>query len=101
MCNLAILARLACLVGLQLAYVVVATATAAAAAAEALSKCPGYEASNIQSTKDGLTADLHLAGRSCDAYGKDLDNLRLQVSAETRELFPCQNQSELDPRCSR
>ncbi|KAG5973501.1 hypothetical protein E4U55_000492 [Claviceps digitariae] len=71
------LAKLACLVGLRLAY--------AAAAAEAVSKCPGYEASNIQTTKDGLTAHLHLAGQNCDAYGKDLNDLRLQVAVETAE----------------
>lgn len=70
----------ACLVGLQLVSVVAATA------AEAVANCPGYRASNIQTTKDGLSADLHLSGKSCNAYGKDLDNLRLQVVAETGEI---------------
>ncbi|KAG6184918.1 hypothetical protein E4U27_000767 [Claviceps purpurea] len=69
----------ACLVGLQLVSVVAATA------AEAVANCPGYRASNIQTTKDGLSADLHLSGKSCNAYGKDLDNLRLQVVAETAQ----------------
>ncbi|KAG6001202.1 hypothetical protein E4U21_004623 [Claviceps maximensis] len=77
-CNLA---KLVCLVGLQLACIVAATATGA----EAVAKCPGYEASNIQRTKYGLTADLHLAGKGCNAYGRDLDNLRLQVKVETAE----------------
>ncbi|KAG5999370.1 hypothetical protein E4U54_001887 [Claviceps lovelessii] len=73
------LAKIVCLGGLQLAY------RAAATAAEAAAKCPGYEASTIQTTRDGITAHLHLAGKSCNAYGRDLDNLTLQVVTETAE----------------
>ncbi|KAG5942356.1 hypothetical protein E4U53_007258 [Claviceps sorghi] len=78
MCNIA---KLACIFVLHLAHAV--AAAAAPAAAQAVAKCPGYEASNIQTTRNGLSADLHLAGKSCNAYGRDLDNLRLQVVVET------------------
>lgn len=53
-----------------------------------LTKCPGYKASNVHSNGSGLKADLHLAGPRCNAYGKDLDNLKLEVTVETCELMP-------------
>lgn len=59
--------------------------SSAADHAEALSKCPGYRAANIKATANGLSADLHIAGPRCNAYGKDLDDLRLQVDVETRK----------------
>lgn len=49
----------------------------------AQSECPGYTATNIQQTNNGLTADLHLAGRACDVYGVDLPNLTLTVEYQT------------------
>lgn len=49
----------------------------------AQSECPGYSATNIQQTDNGLTADLHLAGRACDVYGVDLPNLTLTVEYQT------------------
>ena len=56
-----------------------------------LAKCPGYKASNVQTTSSGLKADLHLAGAKCNAYGKDLDNLKLDVTVETCESIPLFN----------
>lgn len=50
---------------------------------DALSSCPGYSASNIQTTATGTSADLHLAGPSCNAYGDDLASLTLEVTYET------------------
>lgn len=50
---------------------------------DALADCPGYAASNIQSTATSLSADLTLAGPSCDVYGDDLENLTLTVTYET------------------
>ena len=44
-----------------------------------ISDCPGYEASNVQQTGSGLTADLTLAGDACNVYGTDLQNLTLTV----------------------
>lgn len=49
----------------------------------AQSECPGYTATNIQQTQNGLTADLHLAGRACNVYGVDLPNLTLTVDYQT------------------
>ncbi|KAK5717313.1 hypothetical protein LTR15_009206 [Elasticomyces elasticus] len=48
-----------------------------------LSPCPGYKASNVQSSDTGLTASLSLAGTACDAYGTDLTDLTLTVEYET------------------
>ncbi|KAI1341410.1 glycoside hydrolase family 31 protein [Xylariaceae sp. FL0016] len=48
-----------------------------------LSSCPGYSASNIQTTSSGLTADLKLTGEACNVYGTDLDELTLTVSYDT------------------
>ena len=56
--------------------------------AEPLAACPGYKASNIQTSATGLTADLSLAGKACDVYGTDLADLTLEVSYDTGELGP-------------
>lgn len=47
-----------------------------------LAACPGYTASNIQTTATSLTADLTLAGPSCDVYGDDIQDLTLEVTYE-------------------
>lgn len=41
--------------------------------------CPGYKASNIVQTINGLTADLRLAGKPCNLYGNDIESLVLNV----------------------
>lgn len=48
-----------------------------------LSNCPGYKASNVQTSSTGLTADLTLAGAPCNAYGRDLEDLVLIVEYQT------------------
>ena len=48
-----------------------------------LSACPGYTASNVQHTHNGLTADLALAGEACNVYGTDLKALTLTVEYQT------------------
>ncbi|KFA81979.1 hypothetical protein S40288_04394 [Stachybotrys chartarum IBT 40288] len=48
-----------------------------------LRDCPGYTASNIQTSDTGLTARLALAGEACNAYGNDLRELDLLVTYET------------------
>lgn len=53
-----------------------------------LKACPGYKASNVKTTSTGLTADLKLAGPACNVYGTDLNNLVLEVTYETGELYP-------------
>lgn len=56
---------------------------APAPAASSLEQCPGYKATNVRQTRHSLTADLKLAGKPCNTYGKDLDNLVLKVSYDT------------------
>jgi alpha-glucosidase len=51
-----------------------------------LADCPGYKASNVQTTSSGLTADLTLAGTACDVYGTDLTDLTLEVTYDTGEF---------------
>lgn len=41
--------------------------------------CPGYIASNVQTSNTGLTANLDLAGAACTVYGNDVENLTLTV----------------------
>jgi len=52
-----------------------------------LESCPGYTASNVATTSNGLTADLELAGAACNTYGQDLDILKLSVLYETCTLL--------------
>ncbi len=52
-------------------------------ASDPLASCPGYKASNVKTTSSGLTADLTLAGKACNAYGNDLTQLKLEVTYET------------------
>lgn len=53
---------------------------------EPLAACPGYKASNVQTSSSGLTADLTLAGEACNVYGTDLTDLTLEVSYDTGKL---------------
>ncbi|KAK7999509.1 hypothetical protein PG990_012109 [Apiospora arundinis] len=41
--------------------------------------CPGYTASNVVKTTNGITADLTLAGKPCNLYGNDIESLVLTV----------------------
>lgn len=45
--------------------------------------CPGYRVSRVRQTRNSLTAHLHLAGRPCNTYGKDLKHLVLKVEYQT------------------
>lgn len=54
---------------------------------EDLDACPGYTASDVQTTAYSLSAKLKLAGDSCNVYGPDLTSLKLSVTYETCELF--------------
>ncbi|RSL69659.1 hypothetical protein CEP54_002139 [Fusarium duplospermum] len=55
----------------------------AAAIAASIDACPGYSASNIEETADGLTADLTLLGEPCNVYGIDASELKLVVEYQT------------------
>ncbi|KAF2092442.1 alpha/beta-glucosidase agdC [Rhizodiscina lignyota] len=48
-----------------------------------VSDCPGYVASNVVHSKSGVTADLKLAGKACNAYGTDLTELKLKAEYQT------------------
>lgn len=58
-------------------------AVAQAASNATIDSCPGYQASNVVKSSTGLTADLKLAGKACNIYGKDLDDLVLKVEYQT------------------
>ncbi|TVY73333.1 Alpha-glucosidase [Lachnellula suecica] len=47
--------------------------------------CPGYKASNVARTANGLTADLSLAGKACNVYGTDIDSLSLTVEYQSSD----------------
>ena len=48
-----------------------------------LDNCPGYRASNVQTSSTGLVATLTLAGDACNTYGDDLKDLVLKVFYQT------------------
>jgi alpha-glucosidase len=48
-----------------------------------LDACPGYNAKNVKENKNGFVADLTLAGKACDVYGKDLKDLKLEVTYDS------------------
>lgn len=54
-------------------------------AVNAQNVCPGYKASNVAETPLGLTADLILAGDSCNAYGTDIEALSLVVEYQAAD----------------
>jgi alpha-glucosidase len=45
--------------------------------------CPGYAASNVETTDSSLTADLKLAGTACNIYSDDLLELKLLVEYQS------------------
>ncbi|KAI0204340.1 glycoside hydrolase family 31 protein [Astrocystis sublimbata] len=49
------------------------------------SVCPGYKAANVVETPLGLTADLLLAGDSCNVYGTDVEALSLVVEYQAAD----------------
>lgn len=48
-----------------------------------ISECPGYKALNINEQGSSLRADLVLNGDPCNAYGEDLQNLKLLMEYQT------------------
>ncbi|KAK4631379.1 putative alpha/beta-glucosidase agdC [Fulvia fulva] len=73
-------------------HFLVGAAIAATASARALlprqdnaAACPGYTATNVQTSGTGLTADLALAGPACNSYGKDIEDLKLTVNYDTEK----------------
>ena len=60
-----------------------------------VSSCPGYVASNVETFGRGLKADLSLAGKACNAYGDDLEEVTLEVTYETSWFPPMSQLSAL------
>ena len=58
------------------------------------SECPGYQASDVQTSANGLTATLTLAGAPCNIYGTDLEHLTLTVEYQTG-LYSCRMQTAI------
>jgi hypothetical protein len=54
-----------------------------------LASCPGYKASGVETTGNGLTATLTLAGTACNVYGTDLEELTLTVEYQSGMLLAC------------
>ncbi|KAK0353781.1 hypothetical protein LTR91_013058 [Friedmanniomyces endolithicus] len=52
-------------------------------AKQAQTLCPGYTASNVKRTENGLTATLNLAGSACNVYGTDIETLALEVDVQS------------------
>jgi alpha-glucosidase len=52
-------------------------------AANAQGSCPGYRASNVQTSSTGVTAHLTLNGTACNVYGTDVRDLDLTVEYQT------------------
>ncbi|KAJ3486564.1 hypothetical protein NLI96_g4155 [Meripilus lineatus] len=48
-----------------------------------LDACPGYKVTHAKSTASSLSADLILAGGACNVFGKDVSQLKLDVTYET------------------
>ncbi|KAH9947326.1 glycosyl hydrolases family 31-domain-containing protein [Amylocystis lapponica] len=48
-----------------------------------VSSCPGYSLTSLSETLAGFTANLELAGPSCNAFGHDIPNLTLEVIYES------------------
>ncbi|EGE08930.1 alpha-glucosidase [Trichophyton equinum CBS 127.97] len=60
-------------------------ATTALSATASLEECPGYKVSNVRDNGHTLKADLQLAGKACNVYGKDIKQLKLRVEYQTHE----------------
>jgi alpha-glucosidase len=53
-------------------------------AVDAQDVCPGYTASDLQHDDRGLTATLTLAGKPCNVYGTDVQELDLKVEYQAK-----------------
>ena len=65
------------------AFVYVGIAYATVTDQGILDACPGYKATSINTHGNTLTANLGLAGKACDVFGQDIENLKLEVTYET------------------
>ncbi|KAF3922008.1 Alpha-glucosidase [Dactylellina cionopaga] len=59
-------------------------------AIDAQTVCPGYKLMHLRETKSGVDARLYLAGKACNVYGTDIDQLQLRVQYQTRDRLSVQ-----------
>ena len=52
-----------------------------------LESCPGYVVGNVREGSGGLSAELRMEGTPCDAFGRDLRDLRVEVEYQTGGLI--------------
>lgn len=52
-----------------------------------VNSCPGYKLGIYEAAPNAIYAELSLAGSPCNVYGKDIQNLILNVIYETGQLF--------------
>lgn len=57
------------------------------ASSDPSSACPGYTASNVEQSTNGLTASLKLAGAACNSFGRDVEDLKLTVNYDNGEFW--------------
>jgi alpha-glucosidase len=62
-------------------------------AVDAQTICPGYFASNVINDQYGFSATLTLAGKNCNVYGTDIEELQLRVQYQSQNrlsvnIFP-------------
>ncbi|KAK7679938.1 hypothetical protein QCA50_016884 [Cerrena zonata] len=48
-----------------------------------VSSCPGYTLTGLKETETSLSAELTFAGPACNAFGRDISNLTLEVTYES------------------
>jgi alpha-glucosidase len=48
-----------------------------------IATCPGYSLKDVVQTTASLTATLQLAGKGCNVYGPDIEDLSLLVEYQT------------------
>jgi len=49
--------------------------------------CPGYTASNVQQVGNGMTASLTLAGKACNVYGTDIEDLTFSMEVLSDDVM--------------
>ena len=54
-------------------------------AKDAQTVCPGYKASNVETSNTGFTATLTIAGSNCQVYGNDVETLAFSVSYQAKD----------------
>jgi len=72
-------------------------------AVDAQQVCPGYKSSDLERSERGLSATLTLACEPCNAYGIDIEALRLTVEIQAKgrlavSIVPKYLVSRLDAR---